>query len=906
MRLGVTVSLLLALTTAATACEDKTRSTPAPKVGVAAPPEVVVVGCAYVTRGRCEVTSGTTLTLWTGAAPGAAVTAQQGDGSLPVEEQSFPTGRQLRIAIPDAEGDTSLRLQFTNGARQTSWSMPLRHIALPDAWERATAKRAAGEIDAALAALDELPQQELWQTLGDGLRARIAMMRGEPERAMRMLHDTIRRHRAGGRSSEEARDVFALSYLLTQHHRLGEAELVLATSREALAAWGVSRAWEPYYRALLADARGNLLEALRDLSLALKMAERLGLTSHRDNVRLSLAKRLQWLGRDRAAAAHLEGLLASATEPGCRRGYALDDLGWSAVMRAEQRRDVTLDARVAEQFDEAIAIFSGPCPKAHHLRTARLNRALVALHRDELMLAGKLLDEVEAAPGKAAQEVIWSADLRGRLALAQDRPRRALVSFSEAERVARRALDHDGRWRALVGQGFALRALKQDDEAERAWREAEDVLDSAIASVPLGEGRASFLGGREASARALVEHLVGRGRVAQADEVARRARARALTSARRLGRIAALPTDIRAAYQEQMERYQQMRSTLSEALAQRWKLTATELPAHDAKIETLRRRVRATVAAAYETLDEPRWTGGRSREPGELRLTFFPGTKAGRWWCLASHDDGTSAFELASPRRLGPQRVARQLFEPLADRISAARTIRVLAYGPWQQVDLHALPFDEKPLIETVAVSYGVDLAPPPAREVARRAVIVADPREDLPHARSEGRRVGSALGSSWTATALAGRGASRQALQTRLGDAQLLHYAGHGQLHEHRLASELQLAAKDALRIGDILALPTVPPTVVLSGCSTAADSEQAPLADFSLAAAFVVVGAETVIATSRPVRDEAGAELAMLLYEGAEQTSWRPEQAFRRAQITLAQRHRSNDWSAYRLITR
>lgn len=868
--------------------------------GTHRPPGAVLLGCTFVSTAGCEVQGGDQLTLAVTSAYATDVQMWQGDelvGTTTFESGSSSTPISLR----PFGGEASLRLVFSTPRGDVQWQKNILQVDLPRAWERALRERARGELDRARAALSGLPRQEVWQTRGNGLQARIALMRGDAAAAEALFHQTIARHRSRGRHSEEARDSFALSYLLTQQGRVAESTLVLDAAEEATSSWGEAHAWGPYYRALVADAEADMLTAMEQFDLSLATAQRLGMTQHAQDVRRALAKRLQRLGRFDEAQQHLEGLLAS-TPDGCRRAAMLNDAGWLALLQTEHRPDPTRELEARRHLDEALAIFTRSCKRAADLRMARLNRAWLAVREGDVGLADELLEGVASTEASTSDERIWEALVHGELAMGSDAPHAAIEHYEAAEEMAAGALVMVGRWRALLGRGRAMAALGREREAEAAWRSAEDLLDEATAMVPVGAGRASFLAQRDGAAIALVEQLVARDEAAAAERVARRARARSLASLQRLDRIEALRGERKDAFRQDLRHYQALREELSKGLAQRWSMSQAELAGHDANLSSLRERLKKTLASAYSALDEPKWEPGPGDVPGVLRLTFFPRAEQGRWWVFATDDHGTASFDLPSPMRGD---AAAALITPLAEALTRADRLRVLAYGAWQNVDIHALPWRGKPLVAALPVHYAIDMTPPVSVASGLQAVVIANPTEDLPHAEAEGRRVVQSLEPAWSVDALIGLDATAPRLVASLSTASLLHFAGHGSHRPHRMASELRLAEQDALSVSDILASSRTPHSVVLSGCLTAGGDEQSPLAVLNVATAFLLGGSRVVVGTSRPVTDGTGAQLAQLLYRGAEEKGWRLDHAFRRAQLNLAEQQPGADWSAYRLLT-
>jgi hypothetical protein len=135
--------------------------------------------------------------------------------------------------------------------------------------------------------------------------------------------------------------------------------------------------------------------------------------------------------------------------------------------------------------------------------------------------------------------------------------------------------------------------------------------------------------------------------------------------------------------------------------------------------------------------------------------------------------------------------------------------------------------------------------------------LVILDPRMDLPGARREADTIRQRL-SRWRLTTLNGTQTSASRFRQEVVKADLLHYSGHG---EHQglggWQSALLLARQDTFEVGDILALSSVPKTVVLLGCETAMTQKNQREWGIGLAHAFLVAGSEEVVAASRKLND-------------------------------------------------
>jgi CHAT domain-containing protein len=212
-------------------------------------------------------------------------------------------------------------------------------------------------------------------------------------------------------------------------------------------------------------------------------------------------------------------------------------------------------------------------------------------------------------------------------------------------------------------------------------------------------------------------------------------------------------------------------------------------------------------------------------------------------------------------------------------------------------------------LAARLPVVYALDLAVAPAvaAPVERRALVVADPRGDLPGAAAEAvavRRVLQSGPQPWRTDELAEGAASADEVRRRLVTTELFHYAGHGSFAGLGGWDSSLLLAKDTrLTLGDLLALDRLPRWVVLSGCDTGRSTAEAPVAGLGLAHAFLLAGSRAVIASTRPTDDRTLPAFFAELYR-----QWQREPdlaaALQRAQLAWRQRTPTADWASFRLF--
>ncbi len=294
--------------------------------------------------------------------------------------------------------------------------------------------------------------------------------------------------------------------------------------------------------------------------------------------------------------------------------------------------------------------------------------------------------------------------------------------------------------------------------------------------------------------------------------------------------------------------------------------------------------------------------------PEALELLYVP-SPSGSWIGFARTAGGLSVrrIDRIDPRAPADD-LATAMLGPFDAEIARATAIRFLPYGGARAVDLHALPWSGRPLLEHAVVEYALGLPDAePVQAPAHQALVVADPAGDLPAARAEADVVRAALlRAQWTVDDLRGAAADGETVRSALGTTDLLHYAGHATFGgADGVDSALSLAQGSRLTPADILALPRVPGVVALFGCDTAHESATGTLDALGLTSAFLVAGARVVIATSRAVDDRLARDLAAEFYARLAAAPAPDEgRAMRDAVLALRDRSPASDWAAFRVL--
>lgn len=845
------------------------------------------------------------MTLAVHAGPSARVTTVPDSTEIAAVEAGW---RRFQVAPGPAAERVSVAVD-EDGVR-SGWSITLGPYAELPSLAAAQRARAARALDDALRIVEEalsdrpVPADRARLL---GMRARVHISRGGMAEAEADLRAALGLDRQAGLVSDAMRDSMALVWILVDALRLGEASAVLSELEPTVAGFDEARAHVAFNRASIDQKSGRHREALRALDEADTWATRLALDGLRSQVRQVTANVLLELGRFAEAGQILEGLLADGARPAdaCEKATLLTNLGWTRLAIVEAGGA----AATLPVLEQALETWRADCASPPEISNALVNLALAQLQLGHLPEARGRLSAATTEGASASPFVeAWRLDLEGRIALAEGGAERAIAAFDGLGRVAREAGVADAALRAALGRAEALAALGRNDEALAAWVAAEGGLDEALRAVPLGEGLGSFLASATRGPRNHMDLLLRLERPQEALEVARRSRTREVAVLRQLRALSALGPGAQARWEAAVATWRAERQALDAAAQEDWKLAADRrTAAADARAER-ERKLRQVLDDALAIVGPaaPARLGPVSR-PGELSLLAHPGHRG--WWIFAATPAAVRATHIDTlPDR--PDAMSQAFLEPFRAEIEAATRLQILAYGPLREVDFHALPWDGAPLGARVPVAYAVDLPQLPGTPAnpSPAALVVADPARNLAGARAEVDAVRELLARGQDApTVMDAASATLAAVQERLPRVGLFHFAGHGWFGGlGGWESALGLASGQRLTVGDILALPRVPSTVVLSGCETGRSDRGGLGATLGLAEAFAIAGSQAVIAATRPVDDGLAAALSVALYaSGRDALRDDPARALKQAQAIVRASHPTADWASFRLIT-
>lgn len=929
-RLGLALVALVAIS-----CKDPPARAPdvtggAPVAATpppAPPPPVELAGCRETLRTplTCRVSpQGAKLRLFVA---GSARPEIEVDADAPISVE----------AEPYAGGGWQATVVVDGGARGLTVAVP-----------GATVWRLAIEVMPTDARLDRLLQDISDADDADDYRALIAradaLLPGLPDvagvdvlRARMLLRHQLGEITAALEDGEAALD------LALRTGRVGAAidiAQVLAFDRgqqgdEATARWlvdlqgmvlsldvdGARRAGWHYYRGILAQRAGDLRGALVEFEAAQRIAGRLGFHDQELSAAAQRGILLGALGRHEEQAALVARVLAiveGRRKPRCSDALELDNAAWGLManpgVEPPPNEVMRLFERARTMVAPGAACDVEGTPGLQSVREdLKLGAALAALGQGELQRARKGLAAVEPDrlfPGMAT----WLTYARGLLALREGRGADALKAAQTAARevVEAGVANPDPRmpWRLALLRGHAHARQGERKAAISAFEEADEMIDGLIATVGLDQGREGLAEGSHQGAAEAIELLVAAGEIDRAAGLARHSRARTFRPIGRDARLAALSPAERTRFSAELAAYREASRRVAEELDDAWRLDQRSRDAVLRAHAELRVGMRDHLQAAYRLLEQP----AAPVEPvyaspasGELWLLWHP--RASGWAAFAITAEGiTHASVDVPPPGASDEAHAAALLGPFSAKIDAARTVHLLPMGELLELDFAALPFHGDALGAARSLAWKLDLPPSEVETPAgRRALVVGDPATRLsglgrlPEAAAEARSVAATLRDrGWAVALLLGESASASSVAAEITAVDLLHWAGHGRRGDDGWDSRLPLAGEAAFDVRDVLALPSVPRWVVLTGCDTGKTSSTQGAGGMHLAGAFVVAGADLVVAAGSEVEDSLARELGEEIYAVDGSLHAGPERVRRAALALRARGHR--DWTAFR----
>ncbi len=665
-----------------------------------------------------------------------------------------------------------------------------------------------------------------------------------------------------------------------------------------------------FYRGSLALRIGDLQRATREFQAARGAAERWGHGAIEDAAEYQLVTTYARLMRDDEALEVLRHAEERVVDHSCLNWlYIVNAEGWANFLLADLRRPArdaipSLElARTVLAFpaDEQSTPSRDRCRNDMLLDHVNLNLALASEAEGWVGFSEALLDQLSPDDGNDPEFEFWREELEQRLVLARsDRGELAEFLLHEHDGTG----DPDQNWSSAWARGRAFEALGLTDDALAEYALADGALAQMMSRLDFDGGRDRLLASRQQSSTRRVLLLLGEGRVDEALCVARLARRRSNAVLDRVARIASLSASEREKWASMITAHERLGAQLDEHENRRWETPVAERRGHDEQTAAMAKQLELARADAFEFLfgaseigsEQERCATLRPPSDRELMLIYFPTDRPDRWVAFASTRARTDyAIVEETPSVRGDlQRLSEALLQPFADHIRSAESIRILPTAELWNVPFFALPWDEDVLVARAPVSMALDLARPSVPEPANAgtALIVADPSSDLAAAADEAADVSRALvDRGWNVQQLTGTDARLVDVRAAMVEADLFHYAGHGRhAGVEGWGSALRLAGGMLLTVEDVLALERVPSLVILPACDTAPSGEGTLAGGMNIGRAFLLSGAEVVIAATGEIEDRAAGSFSTSFHAAFLQST-SPAEAMRVA--LLANRH-------------
>lgn len=824
-------------------------------------PTVAVHGCELIVESgvrRCVLGSGV-VSLWV---PGAEVYELRRDGA-PIEAQTIldAEGTLLRVEIAEPRG----KLELVRDAK-VSWSLELmrRSDAYRDLHERTRERAGEGELEAAAALLDagmvDLDAHEAALT-----RCLAAQLAYGSDRLPAILEQLRTSPAIGCRGS---------AHLLAAYGHLNES-LDLNAAQANLEQAGSVAPFDflihinlLFHQADFDLMVGRIDEALATFDRVIRLA---ALVDEHDLRRSALAMKaiaLARLGRfaevEQLAAA-LEAELAAAGDEHDEVVLGIRyNLTWAALLR---REDDPRSAADPTTTLEHLARIYAQIGDAQYAARTDLHLALAAIQTGDVTRAEAALARIDRAQ-LAPFELVWLELVASRTSLRAGDRARAGQQLERAHAFAQLAEDRELDWLMWTAKASLARLDGHDELALAAHEQAARLADQLALAVPGSAGRSMLVTSHGRADAEHVELLLELGRTDSALCVAAGSRARHLRTLWARLRPP-LPAAVQHEYQALLGRHEARRRSIDAQLEQAWTLSTAEL-------EQLHARLRSEGEQTDELLDRatallereaPQWSCAQilPRVPEQALLTMIADADHHRWWfMLARGDRALQVVELTAGD--SAEQLARAAVLALEPALAGVERLDVIPIGEFTGVDVQRLLF-ERPSLAKLVLHYSLGLGSlgldrsDRARTLEPRAAVVAG-ATDLAAVTREAGRVDEALrGHGWEVASSWSPTASDQPT--------LLHYSGHG--HHVGLAgwrSFIDVPGFGPLTAAGLVAIQRAPDLVVLGACSAGSSDAEIIDGGMNLAAAFLLAGAELVVAPSGPVDDETALALASELY--------------------------------------
>jgi CHAT domain-containing protein len=732
--------------------------------------------------------------------------------------------------------------------------------------------------------------------------ANLAMLEirlGNGSRALPLLVDARQHYRKIGYGTGEAN---ALGQLSTAWSQLGDLQRAIATADSGLT---------------IGKAEGLQQEVAATLEVLADLEAQAG----------DLRRSLQLL----RSADSLDASMGLSLEQGTnqrRMAAILTELGESAAAITRARAALAIHHKVSARNEESYDRMQ----LAYSLALSG-DSAAARSEADSSMKLAIAVNNPAAIRDAAA--------VSAHLALISGNPKAALAYLDRAGNA--RASDD---WRLLDLRAASLFRLGRFSNARSEEANALHALERERASLGFGPLRAGYLANRSAPFSHMIEIDLVLHDTAAAFEVAASLPGRSLGE--RLGGVTNPPKSIAvvAAREERLLRIAALERELDDSR------TDSDPPAKQISLERLlesarseyedqlNRNANVTQQGGFDSTSTRLSVVRQKLEHDEALLLFLSGPERLDMFVVtprgAYHRGAPISQEILTQRvRFARESIGRShdsggvpralsdLFDLLikpANEAGALRGVSNLILVP--QGSLGALPFaalwnkaSGRFLVEDYVISYLPSLVAlsrssqtrPPATAVS----VFAPLPDSLPGTKNEARAIAEIMPSTIT---LIGPAATEERFRAAMLQGRTIHVASHGShnsqnpLFSRMIVGRARSAARSddgRLEVHEILELTTHAPLVFLSGCETGIGGEgdggfALGSDEGSLAQAFLIAGASTVVATLWRIDDMSAARLASSFYKQLKAGA-APDKALALAQREALIDRRNYTWAAY-----
>ncbi len=713
---------------------------------------------------------------------------------------------------------------------------------------------------------------------------------------------------------------------------------------------------------------GKPEEALRTFDRALVLARDASLKKDEADWHKGKGSALVRLGKYDLAREEYRLALQAYEQAGLKRELveALNDdgslhalLGDTATARKDFRRAIELSRAINhprgvtsnlvslgdlewrhQRYDQAAALYREAFERAQEAQDQGAMADSLVLLAVALRDQGRLEEALPKAQkaleiGRATGATLVEAQasyVLGELARRGGRPQEALDHYAAGEGIARPAGDTELAWRIEYGKGQALEALRRNDEALAAYRQAVETIEGVRNQLHEERFQAGYIEDKSQVYVALVRLLLKMGKAGLAFHYAEKMRARSyldLLDRNWAPASSQAEADLRGRIR-QLQRAMDQEEARARPEQKREKLAtfSSELDAAERKYQALLddlRGIRPEYAAA-RALVVP--TAGEIQQQIDAHTALVE---------YIVGNDCLMVFVLTKSRvraKIVPVRAASlhgkiELFRDLVgnegseDWVKPAESLWRDLFGPIEHERwlagithlylvphsvLHYLPFAAllRPNaggVQFLVQDYDVAYLPAASALVQRpkkvdpveRLLALAPAVSHLRYAEQEVRNVGELF--AGRSTILLDRDATKRSFTGQADRFEFIHLATHGffdQLNPIFSGVQLEPDAKDdgRLEVHEILRLHLKARLVTLSACETALGSgyfSEYPAGDdfVGLTRAFLFAGSSEVLATLWEVNDRSSSQFMRTFYGNLKQSA--DAAALRNAQLAL-----------------